>query len=159
MNILRTALLSALFAVPAYADSPPDPDPIGDPTDPSVGTQKEAEPSAGCGLTRVHFDTDSAALGTEAQAKLSAAAKCLTANHRLRVTVEGNADRRGTIEHNQELGDKRAKAVAQFLEAQGVSSSQLATESFGEANPVCNENDEGCWAKNRRTAIRAACKL
>lgn len=81
-------------------------------------------------------------------------ARCLKADHALHVTIEGNADERGTQEYNLALGDQRANAVARYLELLGVSAAQLRTVSFGKEQPLCMEHEEGCWAQNRRAAIK-----
>jgi peptidoglycan-associated lipoprotein len=120
-----------------------------------------AQPSAenGCGVVRIHFALDSSALSSQDAAVLKESAACLKQNQRLQVSVEGNTDERGTSEYNQALGAKRAQAISQFLETQGVSASQLKTVSYGKNNPLCNAKDEECWSRNRRTAIRPACRL
>jgi peptidoglycan-associated lipoprotein len=72
-------------------------------------------------------------------------------NHaHVKVRLEGNTDDRGTQEYNLALGERRAEAVKRYLEAQGVSAARISTVSFGKDNPLCNQNDESCWAKNRR---------
>jgi peptidoglycan-associated lipoprotein len=106
-----------------------------------------------CGV-RVHFQYDSAELAELDREHLGHAAECLKADHALRVTIEGNADERGTEEYNLALGDKRAVAVAKYLSSLGASRDQLKTISYGEENPLCNEHAETCWVKNRRAAVR-----
>jgi peptidoglycan-associated lipoprotein len=113
-----------------------------------------SEGLAECGNFRVHFDTDSADLKDEDRRGLDRVARCLKADQTLRVTIEGNADQRGSTEHNVQLGDRRATAVASYLATLGVSEVQLRTVSFGEDNPLCIDKDEGCYSKNRRAAIK-----
>jgi peptidoglycan-associated lipoprotein len=72
------------------------------------------------------------------------------------VTIQGNADERGTEEYNMALGDRRATTVAHYLESLGASAAQLKTVSYGKENPLCTEHDEECWAKNRRAELKAA---
>jgi peptidoglycan-associated lipoprotein len=72
----------------------------------------------------------------------------------LHVLIEGNADERGTEEWNIALGDKRATAVAEYLQRLGVSQPQLKTVSYGKERPLCEEHNEECWSKNRRAAVR-----
>jgi peptidoglycan-associated lipoprotein len=69
------------------------------------------------------------------------------------VTLEGNADERGTREYNLGLGERRGNAVDSALSAAGASASQLNVVSYGEERPVCKEHNEGCWQKNRRVEI------
>jgi peptidoglycan-associated lipoprotein len=121
-----------------------------------------ADPSSSantCGLVRVKFETDKWDLKDSDKALLTATADCLKTNHQLRVNIEGNADERGTQEHNKMLSEERSKVVSEFLKTQGVSAEQIQQLSFGEDNPRCTQSSAACWAKNRRTAIRPTCKM
>ena len=82
-------------------------------------------------------------------------------NSTARLLIEGNCDERGTNEYNLALGDRRAKAVKDYLVSFGIASSRIDVISYGEEKPVCAEQTEGCWAKNRRahfTVLRKAGK-
>jgi peptidoglycan-associated lipoprotein len=109
---------------------------------------------AECSTVRVHFDFNEAQLRESDTAILQRMGRCLKADHELHVTIEGNADERGTEEWNLALGDKRVTAVAQYLERLGVSQAQLRTVTFGKEHPLCVQHNEECWAKNRRAALK-----
>jgi peptidoglycan-associated lipoprotein len=111
---------------------------------------------AECTHVRIHFPFNSAELDSSEASSLLRSARCLKADSSLHVTIEGNADERGTEEYNLALGDKRASAVARYLESLGASEAQLKTVSYGKEHPLCNEHDEACWAKNRRAELSAA---
>jgi peptidoglycan-associated lipoprotein len=113
---------------------------------------------AECTDVRVHFPFNSDEIDSNDKSHLDRSARCLKADHSLHVTIEGNADERGTEEYNMALGDRRAHAVAKYLQSLGASQAQLATVSFGKENPECQEHDEACWAKNRRAALKAGQK-
>jgi peptidoglycan-associated lipoprotein len=51
------------------------------------------------------------------------------------------------------LGERRAKAVAQYLQNLGVSSSQVTTVSYGEEKPLINASNPDAYAKNRRGVL------
>jgi peptidoglycan-associated lipoprotein len=104
----------------------------------------------------VHFALNSSEIESSDRGSLERSARCLKGDHALHVTVEGNADERGTEEYNLALGDRRATAVAKYLEALGASNAQLRTVSYGKEKPLCTEHDEDCWAKNRRAELNAA---
>lgn len=108
---------------------------------------------AECANAQVHFSTDSAELREEDQPGIRRMARCLKADQTMKLAIAGNADERGNAEHNAELGEKRAMAVARTLTAQGVSPRQLSVVSYGENYPLCVESDRDCWAKNRRTSL------
>jgi peptidoglycan-associated lipoprotein len=68
----------------------------------------------------------------------------------LRVTIEGHADERGTVEYNLALGERRAKAAYDYLVSLGVAADRLKTVSYGKEVPLCQQSTEDCWARNRR---------
>ncbi len=74
-------------------------------------------------------------------------------NEKLR--IEGHCDERGSDEYNLALGDKRAEAVEEFFQTMGVPQAQLTVISYGKEKPVCTEQSEDCWQKNRRAHIVA----
>lgn len=65
-------------------------------------------------------------------------------------TIEGHCDERGTNEYNLALGQRRASAAKDYLVSLGIDAARLTTISYGEERPFCTQNDEECWAKNRR---------
>ncbi len=71
-------------------------------------------------------------------------------NATARLSIGGHCDERGTNEYNLALGDRRAKAVKDYLVSLGVASSRVDVISYGEEKPACKEQTEACWAKNRR---------
>jgi len=101
----------------------------------------------------VYFDFDRSEIRPEFQAAVACHADYLRQYPSARVTLEGNADERGTREYNTALGERRGNAVSSAVGAAGASSSQLNVVSYGEERPVCKEHGEGCWQKNRRVEI------
>lgn len=101
----------------------------------------------------VYFDFDKSDIKPEFQAQIACHAKYLRDRPMARMTLEGNADERGTREYNLGLGERRGNAVQSALEAAGASASQINVVSYGEERPVCREHNEDCWAKNRRVEI------
>ena len=73
-----------------------------------------------------------------------------------KLVIEGHADDRGSAEYNLALGDRRAHAVEEFLSSMGVPGPQLAVVSYGKERPVCTEENESCWQRNRRAHVTAA---
>jgi peptidoglycan-associated lipoprotein len=110
---------------------------------------------AECTNVRIHFPFNSDEIDTNDRPQLDRSARCLKADHSLHVTIEGNADERGTEEYNLALGDRRANAVRKYLGSLGASEQQIKTVSYGKENPECSEHDEACWAKNRKASLKA----
>ncbi|HLH43143.1 MAG TPA: OmpA family protein [Bryobacteraceae bacterium] len=73
-----------------------------------------------------------------------------------KLVIEGHADERGSQEYNMALGDRRAHAVEEFLISMGIPSNQLTMISYGKERPVCTEETEDCWQRNRRAHVTAA---
>lgn len=101
----------------------------------------------------VYFDFDKANIRPDAIATLQAHALYLSKNPGARVRVEGHADERGTREYNMALGERRAKAAASFLAANGASASQLEIISYGEERPIALGHAEDSWSQNRRSEL------
>jgi peptidoglycan-associated lipoprotein len=97
----------------------------------------------------VYFETDSAELTPEAREVLRKDADFFKRYPGVRISIEGNCDERGSTEYNLALGDRRANAAKQYLVGLGVPGDRLNTVSYGKEKPVCFENTEACWTKNR----------
>jgi peptidoglycan-associated lipoprotein len=139
---------------------PPPPPPAPTPTPPPVPRQPtEQELFAAKTLDRLNeerplgdvmFDFDSSNLSDAARATLQANSEWLKKWPTTKVLVEGHADARGTNEYNLALGERRAQAVRDYLGTLGIATSRLGTVTKGEEQPVCTEETEACWARNRR---------
>lgn len=73
-----------------------------------------------------------------------------------KLLIEGHADERGSSEYNLALGTRRARATQEFLAAMGIPGTQLSVISLGEERPVCTDQGESCWQRNRRAHISVA---
>jgi peptidoglycan-associated lipoprotein len=162
-NALRVALVASL-AVAALAgcskkvkEAPPVEPPVdtgattGGIVDQTPGRYTPADlDSDACLRTRViYFDFDQDLLRPEFQSTINCHAKYLRDRPEARMSLEGNADERGTREYNLGLGERRGNAV---LAAIG-SSSQVSVVSYGEERPTCADSTEDCWQRNRRVEI------
>jgi peptidoglycan-associated lipoprotein len=101
----------------------------------------------------IYFEFDSANLDEHSRAVVEAHARYLAANSGVKVVLEGHTDERGTREYNLALGERRAKAAEQLMEALGVSNAMITPISYGEEKPVAMGHDESAWRLNRRVEI------
>lgn len=100
----------------------------------------------------VYFEFDDSTVKQEYLEVLELHAKFLVESG-ANVTLEGHADERGTQAYNLALGERRAKAVAQYLMNFGLAESQISLVSYGEERPADAGHDEASWEKNRRVEI------
>jgi peptidoglycan-associated lipoprotein len=96
------------------------------------------------------FDYDKYDVKGSYKAVMQSVAAWMMKNSSATLSIEGHCDERGTNEYNLALGDRRAKSVKDYLVSLGVPSSRIETISYGEEKPLCTEQSEECWAKNRR---------
>jgi peptidoglycan-associated lipoprotein len=98
----------------------------------------------------VYFDFDKYAVKPEFQDAIYKQANFIMVHENDVVTLEGNADERGSSEYNLALGHKRAMAVEKKLHALGVPEAQIRIVSFGKEKPRLLCHEEKCWKENRR---------
>ena len=101
-------------------------------------------------LKDVFFDFDKSNLRDDQKAALNEDVSWLKANARAKLTLEGHCDERGTAEYNLGLGERRAKAVKDYLVAAGIPADRVATISYGKERPFVLGHDESAWKWNRR---------
>ena len=70
--------------------------------------------------------------------------------------VEGNCDERGSAEYNLGLGDRRGSKTKDALVALGVPGDKLRTISYGKERPVCTDQAEDCYQRNRHVHFAPA---
>lgn len=106
-------------------------------------------------LHDIHFNYDSFDLDETSRQTLQQDAEWLKDHPSVRVEIEGHCDNRGTVEYNLALGAKRAAAAKSYLVALGIARDRLTTISYGEELPLCQEDTESCWSRNRRVHLVA----
>jgi peptidoglycan-associated lipoprotein len=109
--------------------------------------------SASSPLKDIFYDFDRYDLKADARDTLKANADWLKNNPSARIEIEGHCDDRGTNEYNLALGAKRAQTAKDYLVTLGIPAERLSTISYGEEIPVCKEQEESCWQKNRRARL------
>jgi len=102
----------------------------------------------------VFFDFDRSDIKPAFFPLLDEIAGMLVENTNVRVLVWGHTDRAGTEEYNQGLSERRANAVADYLERKGVSRDRMQVEGFGETKPLVPTADGVREPQNRRVEIR-----
>lgn len=100
------------------------------------------------------FEFDSDRLNESGRRSLDPAVAFLKSEPQLTAELAGHTDAIGSNEYNQDLSERRAQAVRNFLVEKGIAPHRLRARGYGETMPVAtNETDEG-RAQNRRTELR-----
>ena len=98
----------------------------------------------------VYFDYDKYDVKSEYTGMPQQKAELMKAYPDIRVRIEGNCDERGTQEYNLALGERRARAVYDYMVMLGVNPDQLEMISYGKERPAVSGDSEEAWALNRR---------
>ena len=101
-------------------------------------------------LEMVYFAYDKSIITTAFGEALQKNYEWIAENPDVQIQLEGHCDERGTNEYNLALGERRAKAVFDYLISLGASPSQFSLVSFGEERPADGGSNEVAWRKNRR---------
>ncbi len=101
----------------------------------------------------IYFGFNSEAIPNNYVTLLEAHADFLRTVPEAKIIIEGHTDERGTPEYNIALGERRARAVAQYFLNLGVQADQISIVSYGEEKPQAFEHNESAWQKNRRAVI------
>lgn len=99
------------------------------------------------------FDTNSAALKSEAQSNIDQIGDILKKYPEDKINVVGHTDDRGAAEFNQRLSEQRAQAVRLQLISRGVPESRIAAIGMGESQPASPNTTAAGQAKNRRVEL------
>jgi peptidoglycan-associated lipoprotein len=113
-------------------------------------TAEEARVADEIANARVYFEYDKFELLPTSKQVLSRKADLLKRHPKVRVSIQGHCDERGTEEYNLALGERRARAAYEFLTMSGVAATQLEMVSYGKLQPAVQGHSEEAWARNRR---------
>ena len=99
---------------------------------------------------KVLFGFDQSDLGTTAQQSINKLNDVLKKYPDTNIEVIGHTDDKGTDEYNQNLSQRRATAVANYLKANGIVASRIVTKGMGESDPKVTNDSDSNRAENRR---------
>ncbi len=101
-------------------------------------------------LNRVQFLYNSAEFEPFSYPQLDSAVLTLQQLPTLKILIKGHTSTEGNAAHNQQLSEKRAEAVKNYLISKGIAADRLQTKGFGASQPLTTENTEGGKKMNRR---------
>ena len=98
----------------------------------------------------VLFAVDQAVINSASQDKIKNLAEIFAKYPDSYILIEGHTDASGSSQHNMDLSERRAKAVAAFLQTKNVTQSRIKTAWYGENQPKVSNDTETNKAQNRR---------
>ena len=170
MKRISVAFLVAVAGLAGCAttetpDSKPAAPAPSSPSSPSTGAAPKAPVDKGAGMAAgpqqpdlkrsVYYEFDKYDVKAEYRSLVESHAAWLKANPKARLTIEGNADERGSREYNVALGQRRAESVTKMLVLMGARAEQIEAVSWGKEKPRNSGHDETAWAENRRSDFAA----
>ncbi len=100
--------------------------------------------------SNVLFGFDQSALTSSSKASLDKLVIVLNEYSDTNIEVQGHTDSKGSTEYNADLSVKRAGAVSNYLNGQGISRSRVSIKGFGESVPKYDNNTKSGRDQNRR---------
>lgn len=122
----------------------PEPAPVEE-----VVTSKQVQEQFDSGL----FAHNSAELSAEGKASLATILETLTTHPQASATIVGHTDSSGSEKYNQDISERRAQAVADYLIGEGVNPEQVVASGEGELNPIASNDTAEGRSQNRRVEV------
>jgi outer membrane protein OmpA-like peptidoglycan-associated protein len=101
-------------------------------------------------LNNIFFEFGKATLKKESFPELNRVVKFLNDNPSIRIEIAGHTDNIGKVEKNKTISQYRAKAVAHYIEKQGIEDKRVDFKGYGATKPVANNKTAVGRALNRR---------
>ncbi len=101
-------------------------------------------------LNNIFFDFDKYDLKEESITELEKMIDFFNTNPDVKVEIAGHTDDKGGEAYNQELSERRAKSVYDYLISHGVDSEKLSYKGYGETQPLLPNTSESNREQNRR---------
>ena len=104
-------------------------------------------------MSDVLFDTGKYTLRPAAREKLAKISGIILAYPSLNLAIEGNTDSVGGDEYNQDLSERRAGAVRDYLAEQKIPMTSMTSKGFGKTQPVATNDTADGRQANRRVEL------
>lgn len=105
-------------------------------------------------LNNIFFDVDKYDLKPKSTTELDKIARFLSENPHIKVEISGHTDDQGAAAYNQQLSERRAKAVGSYLLEKGVAAGRLKQIGYGSRKPLQPNDSESNRQLNRRIEFK-----
>ncbi|WP_371860780.1 OmpA family protein [Vibrio sagamiensis] len=102
----------------------------------------------------IGFSSNSYQLDSTIHNTLRGVARILVEYPDTSLVINGYTDSTGSDSYNQQLSERRAESVRQFLVSQNVAPGRAIARGYGERNPICSNKNAQGRACNRRVEIQ-----
>lgn len=107
----------------------------------------------GAVLQNIFFDIDKYELKEKSVTELEKIVRFLTENPGISIEIGGHTDNTGNPAYNQQLSEKRAQSVYNYLVSKGIIPKRLSAKGFGSEKPISSNETEAGRQLNRRIAF------
>lgn len=104
-------------------------------------------------MSDVLFTTGSYELASDARERLAKISGIVLSYPGLKLQVEGHTDNVGGDDYNQQLSEKRAQAVRDYLVEQGITAGAITSRGFGKTMPIASNDTADGRRQNRRVEL------
>ena len=112
------------------------------------------EKGASAVLNNLFFSTGKYELEKKSKTELDRVINFITKNNQVKIEIAGHTDDVGNDASNQQLSDKRARSVYDYLVTHGVKKERIAYSDYGETKPIKPNTSEENRQQNRRIELR-----
>lgn len=105
-------------------------------------------------LEDVQFENNSDALTAGSAMQLDKAVAAMKKYPDIRVEVQAHSDSNGAAAYNQDLSDRRANSVRDYMIGEGIAGDRLVAKGYGESQPIASNDTREGRAKNRRVEMK-----
>ncbi len=154
---LALGMLSGCGGVTKFSDTTPlavrGPAPVVVAPPPAPAKPKRVEVKAShIEITeKIQFELDKAEIKSESNELLNEIFQVLSDNPQIKkLEIIGHTDGDGAEKYNQELSERRAKAVLTYLTGKGIAADRLSSKGMGKSKPIADNETAAGKEKNRR---------
>ena len=105
-------------------------------------------------LNNIFFNTDQHQIQPKSETELKRVIQFMKENPEVKIEIAGHTDDIGNAAYNEQLSERRARAVYEYLVKEGVAPERLKAKGYGQVQPVVpNDSDEN-RQRNRRIEFR-----
>jgi outer membrane protein OmpA-like peptidoglycan-associated protein len=99
------------------------------------------------------FASNSARLRPEMEGVLNIIAQVLEEYRDTRIIISGHTDDAGEVDYNQQLAERRGRAISRFFTESGVAAERIVIFGYGESQPIADNSSAKGRGTNRRIEI------